>query len=70
MIGEGAQVTDSEILKNQRAVEHAIAQQRLEGLTLPPEATRDLHRIAMGEITTAEALRAAHARFAHDPIFQ
>jgi hypothetical protein len=56
-------VTDLEILKNQRAVEHAVAQQRLEGLTVPPEAVADLQRIARGEITTAEALRAAHARF-------
>lgn len=64
------QVIDSEILKNQRAVEHAIAQQRLEGLAVPPEAARDLQRIALGEITPAEALLAAHARFAHDQVFQ
>jgi Antitoxin VbhA len=63
-------MTNLEILKNQRAVEHAIAQQRLEGLIVPPEATRDLERIARGEITTAEALRAAHARFAHVEVFQ
>jgi hypothetical protein len=30
----------------------------------------DLRRIARGEITTADALRAAHARFAHDEVFQ
>jgi hypothetical protein len=66
----GVAVTKSEILNNQRAFDHAIAQQRLEGLTVPPEALADLQRIARGEMTTADALRAAHARFAHDQVFQ
>lgn len=63
-------MTDTEILKNQRAVEHAIAQQRLEGLVVPPETISDLQRVARGEITTAEALHAAHARFDHAQILQ
>ena len=63
-------MTDFEILKNQRAVEHAIAQQRLEGLIVPPEAVSNLQRIARGEITTADALRAAHVRFDHAEIRQ
>jgi hypothetical protein len=67
---EAVAVTKSEILNNKRAFDHAIAQQRLEGLTVPPEALADLQRIARGEITPADALRAAHARFAHDQVFQ
>jgi hypothetical protein len=63
-------MTDTEILKNQRAVEHAIAQQRLEGLMVPPEVIDDLQRVARGEMTTADALHAAHARFDHAEIRQ
>jgi len=63
-------MTNIEILKNQRAVEHAIAQQRLEGLAVPPEVISDLQRVARGEMTTAEALLAAHVRFDHAEIFQ
>ncbi|HUY69376.1 MAG TPA: antitoxin VbhA family protein [Alphaproteobacteria bacterium] len=63
-------MTDIEIQRNQRAVEHAVAQQRLEGLVVPPEAARDLQRMARGEMTAADALRAAHARFAHDEVRQ
>jgi len=62
-------MTDIEILKNRRAFEHALAQQMLEGLVVPPEALADLQRVTRGEITTAEALAAAHARFHHDQIF-
>jgi hypothetical protein len=29
-----------------------------------------LQRVARGEITTADALRAARVRFAHDEVFQ
>ena len=63
-------MTDLEVLRKQRAYDHAVAQQRLEGLALPPEATRDLQRIVLGEMTTTDALIAAHARFAHDQVFQ
>jgi len=63
-------MTNAEIARNQRAVEHAVAQQRLEGLIMPPEALDNLQRLARGEMTVAEAISAAHARFAHDQIFQ
>jgi hypothetical protein len=63
-------MTASELLKNQRAVEHALAQQRLEGLVVPPEVVSDLQRMARGEMTSADALRNAHARFAHVEIRQ
>lgn len=54
----------------QRAFEHALAQQRLEGLVLPIEAERDLRRLAQGEMTMEEALRAARARFGDAKIRQ
>jgi hypothetical protein len=63
-------MTQLETLKNQRAFEHALAQQKLEGLIVPPEAVLDLERIRQGKMTSAEALRAAHARFAHNEVFQ
>ncbi len=63
-------MTQSEILKNQRAVQHAVAQQRLEGLIVPAEALGDLNRVARGEITIADALHAAQIRFNHVEIFQ
>ncbi len=63
-------MTDVEKVRNQRAMEHAIAQQRLEGLVVPPEAIGDLQRMALGEMTLAEALHAAHDRFNHVQIRQ
>jgi hypothetical protein len=40
-----------------RAVKRAIAQQRLEGLRVPPATVRDLERAARGEIDVDEVLR-------------
>lgn len=47
-----------------RAVVHAIAQQELEGLTVPKETVADLERVARGEIDTDEARRNIRRRFA------
>lgn len=58
-------LNERQIAWNLRAVEHAIAQQTLEGLTVPQAALDDLRRVAHGEITTSDALRNARARFAH-----
>ncbi len=63
-------MTDLEILKNQRAVEHAMSQQQLEGLKIPPEAIADLARMMRGEMTSAEAIHAARLRFTHAKVFQ
>jgi len=63
-------MTESELLKNKRAVEHALALQRLEGLVVPPEVVNDLQRMARGEMTSSDALRNAHARFANVEIRQ
>ncbi|HWB10551.1 MAG TPA: hypothetical protein VG826_15080 [Pirellulales bacterium] len=56
-------LTEQEIAWNLRAVRDALAQQTLEGLTVPPATVDDLERVARGEITSADALRNAYARF-------
>jgi len=63
-------LNENQIAQNLRAVEHAIAQQTLEGLIVPQAALDDLRRVAYGEITTSDALRNAHARFTNVEILQ
>jgi Antitoxin VbhA len=63
-------MTDQDIARNMRAVAHAIAQQELEGLTVPAATTNDLRRVARGEISSAEAIRNVYARFGNVPVFQ
>jgi hypothetical protein len=43
-------------------VEYAIAAQRMEGLTVPPETVEDMRRVARGEMTTDEARAALFRR--------
>jgi hypothetical protein len=47
------------------AIDNAIAQQRLEGLTVPPETIIDLERASRGEITTAQIIEKTIARYTH-----
>ena len=61
--GKSKTMTDQELRHNQWAVKHAIAQQRLEGITIPPETMNDLQSIARGEITPEDALKRAYDRF-------
>ena len=63
-------MTSAQLKKNMRARDNAIAQQRLEGLAVPPEAVRDLDRIVRGEISTTDALHNAYARYAHIKVIQ
>lgn len=63
-------LSEQEMRWNQRAVRHALAQQALEGLTVPPATVNDLERVARGEITTTDALRNVRARLANDQILQ
>ena len=46
-----------------RAVDHAIAQQELEGLKVPKPTIDDLRRAARGEIDTDEVRRNIYRRF-------
>lgn len=50
-------LTEREVQRNLQAVEHAIAQQQLEGLILPEDTINDLRRAAQGEIDTEEIRR-------------
>lgn len=52
-----AALSERDIQRNMRAVAHAIAQQELEGLTVPAATVADLHRAARGEIDTDEVMR-------------
>jgi hypothetical protein len=59
-------LTEQQIQSNMRAVAHAIAQQELEGLTVPKETVADLERVARGEIDTDEARRNIQRRSANE----
>jgi len=63
-------VTEKDIARNMRAVAHAVAQQELEGLTVPAATTSDLVRVARGEIFVTEAIGNVYARFRNVPVFQ
>lgn len=63
-------LTEQEIRRNIRAVAHAIAQQELEGLTVPAETVADLERVARGEIDTDEARRNIQRRSTNDQILR
>ena len=53
----------SELRRNRRALDNAIAQQRLEGLEVTPETVALLEQAARGEITTAEIIRQLQERY-------
>ncbi|NOU09775.1 MAG: antitoxin VbhA family protein [Nitrospira sp.] len=62
-------LTEAEIERNLRAVTHAIAQQELEGLTVPPETVEDMRRIARGDMSNDDLIRKLYSRFQNVPIF-
>ena len=53
-----------------RAVDHGIAQQKLEGLKVPETTVEDLRRAARGEISNDEVLTNIYARFPNVSIFR
>ena len=63
-------LTEAEIERNLRAVTHAIAQQALEGLTVPPETVEDMRKIARGDMSNDDLIRKLYSRFPNVPIFQ
>jgi hypothetical protein len=58
-------LTEKELERNLRAVDHAIAQQRLEGLTVSESTVEDMRRAAHGEIPADEVIANIYARFGH-----
>lgn len=59
---------EREIRHNLKAVENAVAQQRLEGLEVPPEVIEDLKRAARGEIDIADGIRNTYEKFARGQV--
>ena len=65
-----AQLTDMDLERDLRAVDHAIAQQRLEGLTVSEKAVEDMRRAARGEIPADEVIANIYGRFEHVAILK
>lgn len=57
-------LSEEQIARNMRDVEYAIAQQRIEGLTVSEEAQADMRRVARGEMTVAEGIERTKKRIA------
>lgn len=53
-----------------RAVDHAVAQQELEGLKVSQATIEDMRRAARGKIRSEDVIRNIYARFKHVPIFR
>ena len=64
------QLSKQEVERNLRAVDHAIAQQTLEGLTVSESTVEDMRRAARGEIPADEVVANIYARFQHVPILR
>ncbi len=60
--------SEQKIKQNLRAVENAIAQQRLEGLEVPPDIVAEMQRAAHGEIEIEEGISDTIRKFAHAKI--
>lgn len=59
---------EQEIRRNLRAVENAIAQQRIEGLEVPPDVIEQMKRAARGEIEIEDGIRNTYEKFAHGEV--
>ncbi|MFZ2088102.1 MAG: antitoxin VbhA family protein [Desulfobaccales bacterium] len=59
---------EEKISRNLQAVENAIAQQRLEGLEVPPDVIEEMKRAARGEIGIEEGIRNTVRRFTHGKV--
>jgi Antitoxin VbhA len=60
--------SEQKIRQNLRAVENAIAQQRLEGLEVPPDVIEEIQRAARGEIEIEAGIRNTIRKFAHGKV--
>ncbi len=64
------QLSDKDLERSLRAVDHAIAQQSLEGLTVSESTIEDMRRAARGEIPADEVIANIYHRFEHVPILR
>ena len=62
-------LTEADIQRNLDAVDDAVAQQALEGLTVPAETVEDMRKIARGEMSSDDLIRKLYNRFPNVPIF-
>ncbi|WP_263352500.1 antitoxin VbhA family protein [Acidicapsa acidisoli] len=65
-----SQLNGEDLERNLRAVDHAIAQQSLEGLTVSESTVEDMRRAARGEIRADDVIANIYARFEHVPILR
>ena len=65
-----ARLSEKELERNLQAVDHAIAQQRLEGLRVSDSTVEDMRRAARGEIPADEVIANIYARFEHVAILK
>ena len=63
-------MTDTERQINRRAFGHALAQQRLEGLTVTPETQADLQKVADGATSMSTVIANLYERYAHVEVFK
>ena len=63
-------MTEFDIQENKRVLAHALAQQRLEGLSLSSKTEADLARVAKGEIPLSYVINDLYARYAHVEVLQ
>ena len=59
---------EQKIRQSLRSVENAVAQQRLEGLVVPPDIIEEMRLAAMGEIEIEEGIRNTVRRFMYDKV--
>jgi len=64
------QIRDQELVRNLRAVDHAVAQQRLEGLSVSEGTIEDMRRAARGEISAEDVISSIFARLNHVSILE
>lgn len=59
---------EQKISQNLKAVENAVAQQRLEGLEVPSDVVEEMNRAARGEIEIEEGILNTVRRFTHGKV--
>jgi hypothetical protein len=63
-------ISEAELERRMLAVDNAVAQQRLEGLTVSEETVEDLRRSARGEVSIDQVIESIHARLNHVAILR
>jgi hypothetical protein len=63
-------MSDAQRKHRQRALAQAIAQQELEGLSVPEAARQDLERVARGELRSSDVIRKIYRRYSDVPVFK